>query len=209
MTDEAVSHLRESAVLKYEGTPLFRPRPDPKADITQVKPFGTDEPDGIPPMPHFGEGANLLVTGSTHEERGYRRVDHPDVEEKLVNRLTDKVVSRRDEIVEVEEYELDDAEIALVGYGFTARSCLAAVRTLRCEGTKVGLLRLKTLWPFPDREIRELSEKVRRIVFPEMNLGQLAGVARQHATCDVISLQQVNGKVIVPEPIIARIKEVA
>ena len=173
-----------------------------------VRPFGTDEPDGIPPMPHYGEGFNLLVTGSTHEERGYRRVDHPDVHQKLITRLTEKVMSRRDDIVEVEHYLMDDAELAVVAYGFTARSGLAAARALRRRGRKVGFMRLKTLWPFPDREVAELSSKVKRIVFPEMNLGQLASVARQSSGCDVVSLPQVNGEVIVPQPIIDKVLEV-
>jgi len=206
LADEAVGHLRESAVLTSEATISSRPRP--AGDPARATPFGTPEPDGVPPMPHFGEGANLLVTGSTHDEKGYRRVDHPEVHERLVQRLTNKILSHRNEIVEVEKYHLDQAEVALLAYGFTARSALAAVRALRREGLAVGLLRLRTLWPFPDREIAELGGKVRRILVPEMNLGQVAGLARQNARCDLLSLCQVNGKVIRPQAIMDRIKEI-
>lgn len=159
------------------------------------------EATGSPPMPFFGEGADLLVTGSTHDPRGYRKVDHPEIHHKLVRRLTNKVLTARHEVVEVEEYELEDADVAVLAYGFTARSALAAVRRLRREGLRVGLLRLKTLWPFPDEEIRALGDRVRHILFPEMNLGQLAGVARQHSLCPVESLNQTNGKILTPETI--------
>jgi len=196
LADEAVGHLRESAVLKKDVETWDRPRP--QGPIEDVTPFGTAEPDGVPPMPHFGEGANLLVTGSTHDARGFRKVDDPDIQDTLVNRLTAKVLSKRDEIVETESYFLDDAKVAVVAYGFTARSALAAVKECRKEGKAVGLLRLKTLWPFADKEVAKLSAHVRSIVFPEMNLGQLAGVARQHARCNVVSLPQTNGRVISP-----------
>lgn len=208
MADEAVGHLREPAVIRPKVEVRSRPRPAPDADPSEVRPFGTDEPDGVPPMPRFGEGANLLVTGSTHDDRGYRRVDHPDVQERLVTRLTRKVLSRRDEIVQVERYLTDDAEVAVVAYGFSARSGLAAVRTLRDRGRKVGLMRLATLWPFPDREIADLSGSVRRIVFPEMNLGQMASVARQSAECDVESFPQVDGRVIEPGRIVQSVLDV-
>ena len=205
LADEAVGHLRESAVLK-EHVPV-EGRPRPKTPEQAKEPFGfSDEKDpdgghGVPPMPFFGEGADLLVTGSTHDPGGYRKVDHPEIHHKLVRRLTNKVLAARDEVVEVEEYEIEDADVAVVAYGFTARSALAAVRRLRREGVGAGLMRLKTLWPFPDEEIRSLGDRVRHILFPEMNLGQLAGVARQHSLCPVESLSQTNGKIINPETI--------
>ncbi len=206
LADEAVGHLRESAVIRGNVETWDRPRPT--GPIEEVEPFGTKEPDAVPPMPRFGEGANLLVTGSTHDSRGYRKVDHPQIHHDLVTRLTNKVLARRDEVVEVEEYFLEDAQVAVLAYGFTARSALAAVKACRAEGKPVGLLRLKTIWPFADNEIAELSKKVRRIVFPEMNLGQLASVTRQYAKCDVVGLSQTNGRVISPESIRDEVKRI-
>lgn len=172
MSDEGVGHLRESAVFHDRQEVLDRRRGAPSDE-----PFDTPEPDGVPPMPSFGEGANLLITGSTHDGRGFRRIDHPEVHDRLVRRLTAKIANNAEDIVRVEEHFLEDAELAVVAYGFTARAAWAAVRRLRVRGRKVGLLRLQTLWPFPSQAVAELGARVKRILFPELNLGQLSMVA--------------------------------
>ena len=122
MADEAVGHLHESAEFHDRFAVANRVRKG------GAPPFGTDAPDGVPPMPCFGDGENLLVTGSTHDARGYRKVEDPGVHATLVDRLRNKILARRDEIVEVEEHELADADLAVVAYGFTARSAMSAVR---------------------------------------------------------------------------------
>jgi 2-oxoglutarate ferredoxin oxidoreductase subunit alpha len=147
-------------------------------------------------MPSFGDGQCLLVTGSTHDEWGWRKVESPEVHARQVERINRKVTDNRDEIVEVQELETNDAEVVIVAYGFTARAALAAVRSLRSEGRRAGLLRLKTLWPFPDREVRGACARARRVVVPEMNRGQVADLVRLHGRCDVVALMQTDGRVI-------------
>jgi 2-oxoglutarate ferredoxin oxidoreductase subunit alpha len=78
---------------------------------------------------------------------------------------------------------------------------------LRREGLKVGLLRLKTLWPFPEEAVREVGRKMRAIVVPEMNQGQVAGEVRKYCSCEVVPLGQTNGEVIKPETIIEVLKK--
>jgi 2-oxoglutarate ferredoxin oxidoreductase subunit alpha len=201
MSDEGVGHLRESVVYHDDFEVVTR-RPGAPGD----EPFDTQEPDGVPPMPAFGEGANLLITGSTHDGRGFRRIDHPAVHDRLVRRLTSKIVNHHEDIVRVEGYHLPDAELAVVAYGFTARAAWAAVRRLRARGVKVGLLRLQTLWPFPTREVAALGARVKRILFPELNLGQLALVAGAATPTEVVSLTQVNGVAISPDTIQERLE---
>ncbi len=196
LADEGTGHLRESVRLHRDFEIADRVRDASKA------PFGTDAPDGVPPMPAFGDGAELLVTGSTHDEWGFRKADDGAVHARLVDRINRKILDHRDEIVDVDPFELDDAEVALVAYGFTGRSAIAAARMLRREGKKVGLARLRTIWPFADREIEDLGGSVRRIVVPEMNRGQVAGLVRQHTGTDVVPLCQTDGEVIEPEAIV-------
>jgi 2-oxoglutarate ferredoxin oxidoreductase subunit alpha len=159
-------------------------------------------------MPAFGQGADLLVTGSTHDERGYRRVDRPEFHARLVERINRKVLDRADEICDTQSYFIDDAEVAVVAYGFTARSALAAVKGLRGQGIRAGLLRLVTLWPFPDKAIRSLGEKCPKLLVPEMNRGQVASLVKQHTHSQVTGLCQTNGEVIEPESIAKRVQEV-
>jgi 2-oxoglutarate ferredoxin oxidoreductase subunit alpha len=201
LADEAIGHLRETIDLpdRVEIWERKKRKGDP--------PFGTDEEDGVPPMPAFGEGERIAVTGSTHDPYGFRKTDDPEVHAKLVGRINDKILKNRDTIVETETYFLEDSEIALIGYGFTARTSLFVAKQLRREGLKVGLLRLKTLWPFPEEAVRETGKKVKTIVVPEMNQGQVAGEVRKYCSCEVVPLGQTNGEVIKPETIIEVLKK--
>ena len=190
--EEAVGHLRERITISSSVAMVRRDR-----DATRP-PFGTEEPDGVPPMPAFGDGASLLVTGSTHDEWGIRRTEDGEVHRQLVTRLSKKILDHREEICRTERYFMEDATVALAAYGFTARSCLHAVKGLRHEGIPVGMIRLQTLWPFPQQEVAEVSRRVERILVPEMNLGQVEGEVRKAARCEVEGYHQVDGEIIHP-----------
>ncbi|NWF92517.1 MAG: 2-oxoacid:acceptor oxidoreductase subunit alpha [Syntrophaceae bacterium] len=202
MADEAVGHLRETIRIPEKIEIWDRKKEKGGA------PFGTDEEDGVPPMPAFGEGERLLVTGSTHDAFGFRRTDDPEAHAKLVERINQKILKSTRVIVETEDYFLEDSDTALIAYGFTARTSLYVVKRLRKEGARVGLLRLKTLWPFPEEAVAELGRRVKRIFVPEMNQGQVAGEVKKYARCDVISLGQTNGEVIQPGTILEALTKI-
>lgn len=195
MAEEAIGHLRETITVP-EKVELWDRKKKPGA-----APFGTDEEDGVPPMPAFGEGERLAVTGSTHDAYGYRKTDDPEAHAVLVERINRKILQNRRWIVETESYFTEDADLAVIAYGFTARTSLYVVKGLRRQGRKIGLLRLKTLWPFPDEEVKSLCQAVRKVFVPEMNLGQVAGEVTKYCSCEVISLGQTDGEVIRPEKI--------
>ncbi len=201
MGDEAIGHLRERVDIREEVEVFNRVKKPGNA------PFGTEREDGIPPMPAFGEGEKLLVTGSTHDDYGFRKTDNPSVHSKLTTRINDKILNNRDSIIQTESYHSDDAEVIVVSYGFTARSALFAVDELRAEGKKVGLLRLKTIWPFADSEIHKINESVKKIFVPEMNRGQLAGEVIKYAKCDVITYNQTDGEIIHPHTIMHELRK--
>ena len=76
-------------------------------------------------------------------------------------------------ILDVELFGMDDARIAIVAYGITARCAKSAVRMARKRGIKAGLIRLKTVWPFPEKIIRKYAGKVKYFIVPEINYGQI------------------------------------
>ena len=201
MADEGVGHLRESVRYHDRFEVVDRVRGEPGD-----QPFDTEADDGVPPMPVFGDGARLMITGSTHNGEGFRRIDHPEIHDRLVRRLAAKISHHADDIVQVERYDLEDAEIAILAYGFTARAAWAAVRRLRARGVKVGLLRLQTLWPFPEREVAEVGAQVKWMLFPELNLGQLVIPARSATSTEIVSLTQVNGKPITPTTLVQAVE---
>jgi 2-oxoglutarate ferredoxin oxidoreductase subunit alpha len=203
LADEAVGHLRESLSINAKVEVWDRKKEKGGS------PFGTEEEDDVPPMPAFGEGERILVTGSTHDELGFRKTDDPEAHAKLVRRINKKISDHRKTMVETEDYCLEDSEMALIAYGFTARTSLYVVKRLRKEGIRIGLLRLKTLWPFPEEAVVGLGRKVKKVVVPEMNLGQVAGEVKKYCSSEVIPVGQTNGEVIRPETIIDVLRKIA
>jgi 2-oxoglutarate/2-oxoacid ferredoxin oxidoreductase subunit alpha len=202
MADEAIGHLRETIRIPEKVEVWDRKKKK------GAPPFGTEEEESVPPMPSFGEGERLAITGSTHDAFGFRKTDDPEAHAKLVGRINEKILKNRNRIVGTGDYFLEDSEVALIAYGFTARTSLYVVKRLRKEGNKVGMLRLKTLWPFPEEAVTALGKRIKKVIVPEMNLGQVAGEVKKFCSCDVISLNQTNGEVIRPETIIEMVKKI-
>jgi 2-oxoglutarate/2-oxoacid ferredoxin oxidoreductase subunit alpha len=195
-TDEAVASTFEVVELHRNFDVLTRVRK------RGAPPFGSGLPDGVPPMPAFGDGEQLLVTGSTHDEWGRRRTRDPEAHEKLVTRLMRKTMDHERELAETEACYLEDADVAFFAYGTSARSAFAAVRMLRARGRRVGMLRPRTLWPFPEERVRALGEQVARIVVPECNTGMIADIVRGLSAASVHAFTRTNGDPIAPEALI-------
>jgi 2-oxoglutarate ferredoxin oxidoreductase subunit alpha len=96
-----------------------------------------------------------------------------------------------------------------VAYGSTARPAKAAAAMARKKGLRVGLLKLLTLWPFPGEEVRKFAGRARKIFVPELNLGQMLGEVERFACgkSEVIGINRVDGALLTPEGILARIEE--
>lgn len=97
----------------------------------------------------------------------------PDKMEQKNWHLQNKYKEIRENEVRYETYNLDDAEYAIVAFGSAARISQKAIDIARSRGIKVGLFRPITLWPFPEKEIGELSKKVKGILVVEINAGQM------------------------------------
>ena len=87
--------------------------------------------------------------------------------------MHEKISRAEDEIIEVQTEFIDDAEVAVVSFGGTARTAYEAVLNARKKGQKVGFIRLVTIWPFADKIIFELAKKLKGMVVAELNFGQV------------------------------------
>ncbi len=184
LMDGEIGHLREK---------LFFPGLD---DIDLFPRGGfdpADEPGLIRPMQEFGHGEFLHVTGSTHKEDGMRDVVSQDVHENLVTRLCAKIDRNRKNLYRFEERFMEDAETVVVCYGAAARPALGAVERARSEGNKIGYLRLATIWPFCGERLAEIGKQVKRILVPEMNLGQLAREVERFVNVPVVRVSKIGG----------------
>jgi 2-oxoglutarate ferredoxin oxidoreductase subunit alpha len=172
MGDEIVAHMWEKVVIPPASEINIVNRKKPHDSPDKYKPFMPDD-DLVPPMACFGEGYRFHATGLTHDEYGYPRTQSSEVQSKLVRRLCEKVSRNEDRIIRVERVMLEDADVAVVAYGIVARAALSAVKKARETGIKAGLLRLITLWPFPEKHVAAVAKQAKTIVVPEMNCGQM------------------------------------
>ena len=207
MADETVGHMTERVRIPPVEQIPFVPRPGPEeAPGNGFAPFATT-PSLVPPMPAAGDGFRIHVTGLTHTERGYPTNSY-EVHDRLVRRLSGKVLSQADNLALVERLWLEDADTVVIAYGGTARSAREAVRIARDRGVKAGLLRLITLWPFAAEAVREVGSSA-RLVVAEANLGQMAREVERQTRGEVGRVNHGGGRLIPPEPILDAILEAA
>jgi 2-oxoglutarate ferredoxin oxidoreductase subunit alpha len=130
----------------------------------------------LPPMmPLKKEFADWAVDGAEGRERRFLTSIYMDApaEEVTNMRLLNRWAKIRENEVRYKEYDLDDAEYAIIGFGSSGRIALSAVRQLREQGVKVGLLRPISLAPFPVDAIEALGKRVKGMLVVEMNAGQM------------------------------------
>jgi 2-oxoglutarate ferredoxin oxidoreductase subunit alpha len=207
MTDGEIGHLRERIIVPDEKDMELIERVEATVAKDKFIPFTnsqTIKDCKIPDFPTFGSGYRTYVTGLTHNEKGFPATDKQPDHERLVKRITSKITDDADKLVMVEHLNLDDANIAFVTYGATARPAESAMEIGRKNGIKAGLLRLKLVWPFPEKEIIKLSKQVDTIIVPEMNLGQIVHPVREFASgnCEVISAPKIGGEMHLPNELL-------
>jgi 2-oxoglutarate ferredoxin oxidoreductase subunit alpha len=207
MMDEVVGHMTEKVVIPPAEEIEVVPRKHTRKSAEEFLPYATNG-DLVPEMAHAGEGYQFHVTGLTHDERGYPNMT-PKVQQKLVDRLVRKVRDAADQISMFEEEGIAGADVIVVSYGITSRVAQRAIDLARDRGLKVGKLRLITAWPFPENKIRELAQRTKAFVVPELNLGQMVREVERAAggRAKTISVPHAGGSVHRPEDILRAIEE--
>jgi len=207
LADEITAHLRERIIVpsleKIEIINRKKPKQGEKAF------FGLEE---VPPMPSVGEGFNVIVTGSTHDEYGIRSTANPTVHKHLVERLNNKIQNHAEEIADFKTYKVDECQIGIVSFGCTSRAIYEAVENAEEKGIKIGYIRLKTLWPFPEKIIKKMAESADKIIVPEMNLKQIFFEVERVSKdlAKIIPLNKIGGgELITPEELLTKILEAA
>jgi 2-oxoglutarate ferredoxin oxidoreductase subunit alpha len=208
LPDEIVGHMWERVNIPESESIKIVNRKKPKVPPSdKFAPFKPDD-DLVPPMAVFGQGYHFHATGLTHDERGYPRTESVKVQTELVQRLCNKIRKNKDKIIRIETTMLEDAEVAVIAYGIAARAALSAVRKARERGIKAGLLRLVTIWPFPDERVADIAKQVKGIVVPEMNCGQIVReVERAAKTTPVTFLSKLGEEPHRPDEILEAIEE--
>jgi len=207
MLDECVGHMTEKVVIPDAAAIDVYPR-----RFTHLPPgeFRLFEPreDKVPDMVRAGDGYRFHVTGLTHDERGYPSMN-VDTQNRSVTRLLEKLQPFTGERALSETANLEDAEVVVVSYGITSRVAQRAIDMARQQGVRAGKFRIISAWPFPERHIAALAPKVKAMVVPELNLGQMVREVERAAAgkCKVTLVPHAGGTVHNPEVILKAILE--
>jgi 2-oxoglutarate/2-oxoacid ferredoxin oxidoreductase subunit alpha len=208
LLDEVLGHLSEGMKVPDPSEYEIFNRLKPSVPPEKYFPYDSSSGD-VPPMANYFEGYRFHVTGLNHTKTGFPTTD-PQICQKEEERMIRKVTRDAEQLADLEAYKLEDAEIAVFSFGSTARGARVAVDEARKQGLKVGLLRAITLWPFPDRQVRELAARIKAWVVPEVNLGQMILEVERasHRDMPLVGVNHVGGVPIPPNEILNKIKEV-
>ncbi len=205
LADEVIGHMNERVIIPREDEIEIINRKKPEVSRDEYFPYKPDA-DGVAPMAICGDGYRIHITGLTHDERGYPAMDAKG-QEQMVSRLVNKIRNNRDKIIKTKNLFIDDAEVVIVAYGISARSAMQAVRNARNEGIKAGMIKLETVWPFPEDLIRSLASQIKAFVVPEINGGQMVLEVERSTCgdCPVTLVSNYGGAIIHPSLILSSI----
>ena len=214
MTDAEVGHMTEKVIIPPPEEVEIVNRPEVrKGDVApdHFRIFRDVNGNGyISPLAVAGEGYRIHVTGLTHDERGYPGMN-ARTQEWNIKRLIGKIRAHHDDIIQVEEQNLEDAEVVVVSYGISARTSLWPIELARQEGIRVGYLRLITVWPFPEERIRQIAKDIRAFVVPEINMGQISREVERCAAGQalVLGANRPGGDILEPDDVLEVIRKAA
>lgn len=186
LSDGAIGQMMERCVL-----PPFTPRRT-DAEIREQSPWA--------------------VNGLGLRQRSHNFMSSLELDPALMEDRNRKMQQKYREIeaseVRYEEYLTDDVETVIVAYGLAARVAMGAIDQLRAEGKKVGLMRPLTLWPFPEKRLRELARQCQRMLVVEMNEGQMVRDVKLavEGACPVGFYGRSGGMIASPDEIVNVVK---
>ena len=160
----------------------------------------------------FTMGTEYCARTIVHQPHGPGGLYIPEERSlEFIQGIVDKVDKNKDKICLTQEYLLGDAEIVIISYGLPVRAAYRAVDMARKEGIKVGILRLITVWPFPDEKVKEIVKNAKTVIIPELNYTGVIAEQVERVTdlsTPIIKIPKV-GEFHHPDEILKVIKEVA
>ena len=155
---------------------------------------------GTPGLEHrIGGLEKQDVTGNVN----YEPLNH----ERMVRLRAAKVAAIVQDVPDVVPAGDADGDLLLVGWGSTYGSITAALRAQRAKGRRIGHVHLRHLNPLP-KNLGEVLKRYRKVVVPEMNMGQLLWVLRAKYLVDAEGFNKIQGKPFKQSEIEGKIEEV-
>ena len=208
LPDEIIGHMRERVIFPLEEDVHVVPMPVPDVPVEWYEHYH-ESTSNVSPMASFGSGYRYHVTGLTHDKDGFPTRKENEVIAKMV-RLKHKITRRLDELEDVQMHNVKESSVVIFAYGSVYRSALAAQAILKKKRKTVGIFRPVTLWPFPDRTVKEMLDSKDVVLVPELNQGQMIHEVERMTrdSVRVVPLHRIDGYEITPEEIVDAVMEV-
>jgi len=211
LTNKEIGVTKESVDLAAVELPVLAERPRPEAGASGVVDTSTpptflphhfDAVDEVPGLADIGGELIARYTTSTHDKGAYLP-PNPAIIQEMIDHYAAKIDAAVDDICLVKPDLQEGAEILVVSYGIISRSAAVAVRQARAQGRAVSSLVLQTIWPVPEKAIREAMRGVKKVVVPEMNMGQYSLEIERLAPDDVevVGVNKMDTTLVSPEEI--------
>lgn len=174
-------------------------------DLMNWKMYGFNSKDEISPFAPVGGKVKVTATGSAHNMDGELKKNDAETI-AVLKHLEDKIHAYKNELIEYELNENNDAKTLIISFGITARTVREVMRRTSSFNKKISSLIIKSLFPIPEELLKSISRKYERIIIPEENLtGQYRGLI-QHLFNDkeIIGINKI-GSMITPQEILERI----
>ena len=211
LMDEMIGHLREGIELPDPKTLAIIDRVKPNVKPDEFLAYKVSEGAIVPPMPAFGEGYRYNITGLIHDESGFP-TNNNAVAEIMATRLMKKIDDHLDDIIQYETTGASGCDVLIVTYGGTARTVRSAVKLAGEKGIKIGVFRPITIWPFPERALKECvtANKIKNVLVAELNYGQLSLEVERVLKNDakVSHIGKIDGDILYPNEIAEKVSEV-
>ena len=203
LTDKELNMTMATVAVDDYRPVEVRPRP---AAVEPGRPYRYSPAGEVPPLRPYGAGETVRFTGSTHDERAFITKHSPTVD-ALNRHLAAKIDDHRAEIEMAAADLAPGADTLIVSYGITAGAVREAVHRARADGSPLSSLVLQSLWPVPENALKAAGAGVRRVLVPELNLGQYRReVERLLPGAEVLGLNRVDGEMITPEQILEAVR---
>ncbi|MBI4879718.1 MAG: pyruvate flavodoxin/ferredoxin oxidoreductase [Planctomycetes bacterium] len=204
LTSKEVSLTRERVDLDAIELPARVERARVKAE-GEYQPHAFREAQDVPPIADFGGEHVARFTTSTHDQRAFLTSD-PAAIQRMIDHYETKISAAEEELTLLKRDFQEGAEDLCVSYGVTSRSVAAALKEARGRGRRVSSLVLQTLWPVPEAALRAALCGVRRVIVPELNMGQYRREIERLAPpgVEVIGVNKMDTTLISPREILEK-----
>jgi len=213
LLDEVVAHMRQNVVLPDPSTIKPYDRKQPSVPPAWYEPYAKNKL--VPVLANFGEGYRYHITGLIHDEKGYPTSKTSEIN-IFKQRIRKKITNNINNISIMELHNCEKAEIIIITYGCVVLPVMEAIkkadRKKKIGPGRVGMIKLDTLWPFPDDAlsniIDEVSPHVKEIIVAEMNQGQIYREVERvnKGRIPMESIFQNNGLLITPDTVYKKIQ---